>query len=90
MNIQRILDLIFSSIAVALLSPILLTIIIILSVTGEREIFYRQKRVGLNQTSFNLLKFATMVKNSENIGAGTVTLKNDSRVLPVGKFLREN
>lgn len=89
MNIQRILDLIFSSIAVALLSPILLTIIIILSVTGEREIFYRQKRVGLNQTSFNLLKFATMVKNSENIGAGTVTLKNDSRVLPVGKFLRK-
>ena len=89
MNIQRFLDLIFSLLAIALLSPILLTIVLILSVTGEREVFYRQQRVGKNQSSFDLLKFATMLKNSENMGAGTVTLKNDSRVLPIGKFLRK-
>jgi lipopolysaccharide/colanic/teichoic acid biosynthesis glycosyltransferase len=89
MNIQRFLDLIFSALAIVFLSPILLTIVLILSVTGEREVFYRQQRVGINQTSFDLLKFATMLKNSENIGAGTVTLKNDFRVLPLGKFLRK-
>ena len=89
MNIQRFLDLIFSVLAIVFLSPILLTIVLILSVTGEREVFYRQQRVGINQTSFDLLKFATMLKNSENIGAGTVTLKNDFRVLPLGKFLRK-
>ena len=89
MNIQRFLDLIFSASAIVFLSPILLTIVLILSVTGEREVFYRQQRVGINQTSFDLLKFATMLKNSEKIGAGTVTLKNDFRVLPLGKFLRK-
>ena len=35
------------------------------------------------------MKFATMVKNSEKIGAGTITVKNDPRVLPFGKFLRK-
>lgn len=89
MNIQRFLDLIFSILAVTLLSPILVTIVLVLSVTGEREVFYRQQRVGINQSSFNLLKFATMLKNSEKMGAGTVTLKNDSRVLPIGSFLRK-
>lgn len=89
MRMQRFLDLIFSTLAIMILSPILIIVIFILSVTGEREVFYRQKRVGINQTSFDLLKFATMLKNSENMGAGTVTLKNDPRVLPIGKFLRK-
>lgn len=89
MSIQRLLDLILSTLAVLMLSPILVTIVFILSVTGEKEVFYRQQRVGKNQIPFNLLKFATMLKNSENMGAGTVTLKNDSRVLPIGSFLRK-
>ena len=38
---------------------------------------------------FKLFKFATMLKNSENLGAGTITLQNDSRVLPFGKILRK-
>ena len=37
---------------------------------------------------FSLLKFATMLKDSPNIGTGTVTLKDDPRVLPFGRFLR--
>ena len=38
---------------------------------------------------FKLFKFATMLKDSPNIGIGTVTMKGDPRVLPVGKFLRK-
>lgn len=72
-----------------ILSPILLIIIIILSITGEKEVFYRQKRVGLGNTHFYLLKFATMILDSPNIGAGEITLKDDPRVLPFGKFLRK-
>ena len=72
-----------------MLSPILLLVIMILKLTGEGEIFFQQARVGKNKESFQLLKFATMLKNSENIGAGTVTLKDDPRVLPIGKFLRK-
>tara|TARA_B100000787_G_C16131381_1_gene267535 strand:- start:288 stop:923 length:636 start_codon:yes stop_codon:yes gene_type:complete len=87
--IQRLLDIFFSGVAIIVLFPLLLLIILILSITGEREIFYKQKRVGKNRVSFKLFKFATMLKNSENQGAGTVTLKNDFRVLPFGKFLRK-
>lgn len=86
---MRVLDFICSGIAILLLSPMFLLVIIILRMTGEGEVFYRQRRVGLGQVEFNILKFATMVKNSPNIGAGTITLQNDPRVLPVGKVLRK-
>ena len=86
---QRFFDLLFSSLAILALSPLLIFVMIILRLTGEGEIFFRQVRVGKERKNFNLLKFATMLKNSDQIGAGTLTLKDDYRVLPVGKFLRK-
>ena len=87
--IQRILDILISIFALIILSPLLIFISIILRLTGEREVFYKQIRVGKNGKNFGLLKFATMVKNSSKIGAGEITLPNDPRVLPVGKILRK-
>lgn len=86
---QRILDIFLASLALLVLAPLLLTIMIILRITGEGEVFYRQQRVGKDGKRFGLLKFVTMVKNSANIGAGTITLKNDPRVLPIGRVLRK-
>ena len=88
--LKRIFDVILSSIAIILLSPILILIIVILKLTGEGEIFYLQERVGYKTKSFMIFKFATMVKNSPNLGTGDVTLRNDPRVTKVGKFLRES
>jgi lipopolysaccharide/colanic/teichoic acid biosynthesis glycosyltransferase len=88
--LKRISDIILSSIAIILLSPILILIIIILKLTGEGEIFYLQERVGYKTKSFMIYKFATMVKNSPNIGTGDVTLRNDPRVTKAGKFLRKS
>ena len=51
--------------------------------------FYVQQRIGKNRGPFGLLKFASMLEDSPNIGAGDITLKNDPRVLPFGKFLRK-
>ena len=87
---QRLLDIIFSGLGIALLSPLLLPISLVLKITGEGEIFYKQIRVGIGGKPFNLLKFATMIKNSHNIGSGEITIKNDPRVLPFGKFLRKS
>lgn len=89
MGMQRLLDFILASLALIIVSPLILVIIPVLRVTGEGEVFFRQKRIGKDGAVFNLLKFTTMVKNSENIGTGTVTLKNDPRVLPVGRILRK-
>jgi len=85
---QRILDVIFSTLALLVLGPLLVPIVLVLRFTGEGEVFFRQQRVGRGGQMFNLLKFATMLKNSPNMGTGTVTLKDDPRVLFVGKFLR--
>jgi lipopolysaccharide/colanic/teichoic acid biosynthesis glycosyltransferase len=86
---QRILDIFFSGLALLLLLPLLLPIALLLRLTGEGEIFFLQERVGKNGKPFKLYKFATMLKNSPNVGTGTVTMKNDPRVLPMGKFLRK-
>jgi lipopolysaccharide/colanic/teichoic acid biosynthesis glycosyltransferase len=86
---QRTLDILFSGLALLLLSPLLLPIVLLLRLTGEGEIFFLQERVGKDGKPFKLYKFATMLKNSPNIGTGTVTMKNDPRVLPMGKFLRK-
>lgn len=87
---QRLLDLLFSGIAIIILSPILAPIACLLKITGEGEVFYTQTRVGLNGKPFGLMKFATMLKNSPTIGTGEITIKNDPRVLPLGKFLRKS
>ena len=87
---QRILDVIFSLSAILLLAPLLVPVIIILRFTGEGEVFYVQKRVGMGGRNFGLLKFATMLKDSPNIGSGEITISGDPRVLPFGKILRKS
>jgi lipopolysaccharide/colanic/teichoic acid biosynthesis glycosyltransferase len=86
---QRLLDILLSGLALVLLSPLLIPIAIILCLTGEGEVFYFQERVGRGGRPIQLFKFATMLKNSPNLGPGTITLKNDPRILPVGRFLRK-
>ena len=86
---KRFLDIILSSIAILILSPLLLPIMIILKFTGEGFIFYQQQRIGKDRKLFGLLKFATMFKNSPNMKGGNITAKDDSRILPFGKFLRK-
>ena len=85
---QRFFDVVFSLLALLVLAPLLVPVVLILRFTGEGEIFFRQDRIGLGGESFGLLKFATMLKDSPNLGSGTITLKDDPRVLPFGKFLR--
>lgn len=86
---QRFFDVFFSSLALLVLSPMLFPFILILKFSGEGEIFFLQERIGKGGHVFKLFKFATMLKDSPNIGTGTVTMKDDPRVLPVGKFLRK-
>nr|MBP9098312.1 sugar transferase [Ferruginibacter sp.] len=86
--LKRIIDLLIASLALVLLLPVLIPVIIILLFTGEHEVFYLQKRIGYRNKPFYIWKFATMIKNSPNIGTGEITLRNDPRVTKFGKFLR--
>lgn len=93
MSLYRILkrgtDLVVATIALALLAPLLVPVMIALRFTGEGEVFYRQRRLGYRNQLFDILKFATMLKDSPNLGGGIITLRDDPRVLPLGKFLRQ-
>ena len=72
-----------------ILLPIFIPIIIILKFTAEGEVFYFQERIGLNNSRFQIWKFATMLKNSMDMGSGSITLQNDFRVTKIGVFLRK-
>jgi len=88
-SIKRFFDFLASAVVLLLLLPIFLPIAMLLRLTGEGAVIYLQERVGLKNKIFNIWKFATMLKNSPNLGTGDVTLKEDPRVLPMGKFLRK-
>ena len=86
---KRFLDVFVSLTTLILLLPVFLPIIIILRFSAEGEVFYFQERVGFQNSKFKIFKFATMLKNSMNMGAGSITLQNDSRVTKIGFFLRK-
>ena len=86
---KRFLDIVLSFLALVVLAPFLVPVVVILRFTGEGEVFYIQERAGRGGSSFGLYKFATMLKNSPNIGAGEITVRGDPRVLPFGQLLRK-
>jgi len=86
--VKRILDLVIAGVAFILFLPLFIPIAIIQKLTAEGYIFYFQKRIGLHNSYFDLWKFATMLKDSPNMTTGSITLRNDPRVTPLGKYLR--
>lgn len=86
---KRLLDIIVSLITLILLLPIFIPIIFILRFSDEGEVFYFQERYGINNSKFKIWKFSTMLKNSMNMGTGSITLQNDPRVTKIGSFLRK-
>jgi lipopolysaccharide/colanic/teichoic acid biosynthesis glycosyltransferase len=89
MHTKRFVDVLLSGTAILVFLPFGLIIALILKFTGEGEVFFRQERVGKDGKIFGLLKFATMLKDSPNIGTRLLTVKDDPRVLPFGRFLRK-
>jgi lipopolysaccharide/colanic/teichoic acid biosynthesis glycosyltransferase len=85
---KRIIDILLAFIALVVLSPILVICVILLLLTGEHKVFFFQERIGYKNRPFKIWKFATMLKNSPNMGTKEITLRNDPRVTRFGKFLR--
>lgn len=86
---KRAFDILVSATALVVLAFPLLLIALVLRLTGEREIWYLQERVGLDGRRFEVYKFATMRKDSPHTGTRDITLRDDPRVLPVGRYLRK-
>ena len=87
--IKRAYDLFLSIVGLLVLSPLMLTITILLRFSGEREIFYIQERLGYKGSFFRMYKFATMLKDSHLMPGGWITITNDPRTTSIGSILRK-
>src|SRR6266436_7522531 len=85
---RKVMDITFGlcgTIVVLLILPIL-ALLIYLDSPGP--IFYSQERLGYRGKKFYMLKFRSMCPNTEDVGCGTWTAKDDLRVTRIGRFLR--
>nr|WP_319520927.1 sugar transferase [uncultured Sphaerochaeta sp.] len=89
LHIKRMLDFLCSLLALLILSPLFLILIIAIKLDSKGPVLFKQKRVGIHKTHFNILKFRTMRIDTPN-DVPTHQLKNpDQYITKVGKFLRK-
>lgn len=84
--IKRVLDFLLSTIALIILSPIILLLTMIGSIAVKGNPFFTQDRPGLNEKVFKLIKFRTMTNEKDENGE---FLPDDIRIIPYGRFLRK-
>jgi Undecaprenyl-phosphate glucose phosphotransferase len=87
--LKRAFDLVFATLALVILSPLLLTIAILVKVGSPGPTLFRQERVGRNGRFFTLLKFRTMRCSTAAESDTAWTIKNDPRCTPIGAILRK-
>ena len=88
-TVKRSFDLIFSFLAIILLSPIFVILSILIKTGSKGAIIYKQERVGLNGIPFFIYKFRSMYIGSEKDGP-QLSSKNDQRITPIGKIMRKS
>lgn len=85
---RRLVSIVVSSIGLLLCLPLIPFVILAVRLSSPGPIFFKQTRVGLRGLPFSVIKFRTMRQDAEKNGAVWAT-KNDSRVTPVGRFMRK-
>lgn len=87
--IKRLIDIIFSLLGLIILSPLLFFIALLIKIDSEGSILFKQKRVGIHKSYFNILKFRTMRIDTPK-DMPTHMLRNpDAFITNIGKFLRK-
>jgi Undecaprenyl-phosphate glucose phosphotransferase len=87
--VKRLMDILLSSIALVVLSPLLLIIAALVKLTSKGPVFYRQERCGLNGKTFQMLKFRSMRVDAEHSTGAVWASKDDPRRTRLGTFLRK-
>jgi polysaccharide biosynthesis protein PslA len=86
--IKSTIDRVGASLILVLIAPLLLFIALLVKLTSPGDILFRQRRLGLNNEEFEILKFRTLYQNNADPGAGQPVKRHDRRVMPIGKILR--
>lgn len=85
---KRAVDLIGATVAIILFSPVMLCTVLVVALTEEGSVIYRQERVGLHNQVFYMYKFRSMIMQDEEKEKAEWSTRNDPRITPVGKLIR--
>ena len=88
--IKRLFDIVSSSLAIVILSPLWVVVSIMITCDSKGPVFFRKGRRSKDGRVFEMLKFRSMVVDAEKKGAGLFNYKDDPRVTKVGRFLRDS
>ena len=86
---KRCIDVVLSVVAIALLSPVMFAVAVLVRLTSPGPILYRGLRAGRNGRNFHILKFRSMVVDAEKKG-GASTAVDDPRLTRFGRVLRRH
>lgn len=85
---KRALDLIIAGLMIILVSPVMLLTALAIKLYDGGSVVYRQVRCTKDGREFEILKFRSMIENAESDGVAKLAAENDSRITPVGRFIR--
>lgn len=88
LGVKRLLDMVIAAVGIVCASPVMLITALAIKLYDGGPVFYRQKRLTQNRRIFSILKFRSMNVNAEKDGVARLASENDSRITPVGKFIR--
>lgn len=86
--LKRLMDVLVSVLVLIIALPVFLLIALAVKLGSDGPVFYKQIRIGYKGKPFHILKFRTMIQNSE-VSGPMLSSANDSRITPVGKWLRK-
>ena len=87
--VKRIFDIVFSLVCIVLLSPFMIVSAIAVKLYDGGPVFYKQKRLTIDEREFDVLKFRSMIVDAEKDGKARLASEEDDRITPVGKVLRK-
>lgn len=87
--VKRMVDIIGAVVAIILFSPVMAVVSIIIKTTDPGPLIFKQERIGLKNKPFYMYKFRSMVVQTDEEEAKGWTTKGDSRVTPIGRFIRK-
>ncbi len=86
--IKRLIDIIGALIGIVITSPLFIIIGFSIKLSDKGPVFFRQARLTREDKIFSIYKFRTMIQGAEKNGVARLATKGDSRIIPIGHFLR--
>ena len=87
-HIKRILDFVAALFALIILSPVMIVVAILIKLTSEGPVIFKQERIGKDGKLFQIYKFRSMCVGAEKTGSGVYSGKGDARVTKIGRIIR--